>query len=1047
MHPSRSSTAARFRTRATRIITAATLVTSAVLVPVSASAAAPIVVDDFSGTQIAAPAVTLSDGGGTSTMPTSTALDGAHRFELFGNGNSVTSASLAYTFAEVDLTSAGSNTQFMVGLDSVTRGPDLPDGQTAVSAQIEVSDAHGAVGQYSTGFANVADFDLVLNFDCTAGSTVCFSGNIDFTRVTGITLTFFYPSNYDSGRSTVVVIDELRTTPTGGSQPPAPAPAITLDTPTTSGTVWAEGSTELVYSVDFRSNGANAEMATVDLSGSSLETTGSLAASITDISGSGGSFEITVGVTSGSGSLRVVVPAGSGTDTWGQSSTTAESSAVSIEQGTTPAIEAQSFTVHHGQDDESTLAASGTPTPTFGATTALPAGFTLAADGTLSASDAAVGTYAFTVQVTNPLGVDQATVNVTVDELAFTSAAAATFDSTQESDFTVTWEAPDGTTISGYDQLPAGLTATPGGNSLTISGMPDRAGSGVTVLPLVLTPVAGDPVTQDLALTVNAPPLFTGSMDFIATVGEPFSATVTSQGWPVAELTLADALPTGLTFDDNGDGTATISGEATEPAPSSAVTVTADNGSATTSAELTFSVYSEPMIAPLLDQSVEIGTTVSVPLVTSGVPAPVVSASDLPGWITLNGSIASGWALVASPTSSDEAATITLQATNAASSVSTQVSFTPYAVPEVSGPESIVFVAGAPVADDAVYAVSGSPAPDIDVAGLPAGVSAQITDDTVTLEGEPETPGSYSATITATNSYGGSVFDISVTVDEVPAISPIVPVETPVGMSFTKQVRASGQPTPALAATGLPNGVTFTDNGDGTGTISGTAGSPGDSTATITATNRSGAVSTTFALTATAAPQITSDAAVGFESGVADEFTITVEAYPAPTIALVGTLPDGLVFADNGDGTATITGTADVPVRERVKIVADNATDAAEQTLVVTVWNAPEFTSTPTAAFTVGESGQQQISATGFPTPALSLAGTLPAGLTFVDNGDGTGMISGTPASDTAGTFEVNLTATISIAQPTEQTPMAFALLAAGDEVSTQQTLQLTVAP
>src|SRR5690606_15933760 len=147
------------------------------------------------------------------------------------------------------------------GLESVTRGPDLAEGQNAISAQITVTDATGATGQYSTGFSNVTDFDLVLNFECVGGSTVCFSGNVDFTRVTGVTLRFFYPNNYDLERSTVVVIDELRTTPTGGTQPPAPSPAITLATPTTAGTVWASGSTEVVYSVDFRSNGTSAEMA------------------------------------------------------------------------------------------------------------------------------------------------------------------------------------------------------------------------------------------------------------------------------------------------------------------------------------------------------------------------------------------------------------------------------------------------------------------------------------------------------------------------------------------------------------------------------------------------------------------------------------------------------------------------------------------------------------------------------------------------------------------------------------------------------------------
>src|SRR5690606_22372174 len=163
-----------------------------------------------------------------------------------------------------------------------------------------------------------------------------------------------------------------------------------------------------------------------------------------------------------------------------------------------------------------------------------------------------------------------------------------------------------------YDLLPAGLTATRDGNSLVISGTPERAAAGVTVLPLTLTPPTGAPVTQDFSLTVNAPPFFTGPLSFTTIVDAPFSATVTSQGWPIASLALSGALPAGLDFEDNGDGTATISGATTGPAETSMIEVSADNGAADVSATLTFNVYSDAMIAPVADQSVEVGTAVTV---------------------------------------------------------------------------------------------------------------------------------------------------------------------------------------------------------------------------------------------------------------------------------------------------------------------------------------------------------------------------------------------------------------------------------------------------
>ena len=48
---------------------------------------------------------------------------------------------------------------------------------------------------------------------------------------------------------------------------------------------------------------------------------------------------------------------------------------------------------------------------------------------------------------------------------------------------------------------------------------------------------------------------------------------------------------------------------------------------------------------------------------------------------------------------------------------------------------------------------------------------------------------------------------------------------------------------------------------------------------------------------------------------------------------------------------------------------------------------------------------------TGFPTPALSETGALPTGVTFVDNGDGTATLAGTPAAGTGGTYPLTITA------------------------------------
>jgi len=74
------------------------------------------------------------------------------------------------------------------------------------------------------------------------------------------------------------------------------------------------------------------------------------------------------------------------------------------------------------------------------------------------------------------------------------------------------------------------------------------------------------------------------------------------------------------------------------------------------------------------------------------------------------------------------------------------------------------------------------------------------------------------------------------------------------------------------------------------------------------------------------------------------------------------------------------------------------------------------LTSAPTATFTAGTAGSFTVttattqSPTAQEVPSLSIAGKLPAGLTFADNGDGTGTISGTPTA--AGTTTVRVRAT-----------------------------------
>src|SRR5204863_8245359 len=57
------------------------------------------------------------------------------------------------------------------------------------------------------------------------------------------------------------------------------------------------------------------------------------------------------------------------------------------------------------------------------------------------------------------------------------------------------------------------------------------------------------------------------------------------------------------------------------------------------------------------------------------------------------------------------------------------------------------------------------------------------------------------------------------------------------------------------------------------------------------------------------------------------------------------------------------------------------------------------FTSADHVTFTAGVFNTFKVVVTGKPTPGLTEDGVLPAGVTFVDNGDGTATLSGTPTA------------------------------------------------
>ena len=72
---------------------------------------------------------------------------------------------------------------------------------------------------------------------------------------------------------------------------------------------------------------------------------------------------------------------------------------------------------------------------------------------------------------------------------------------------------------------------------------------------------------------------------------------------------------------------------------------------------------------------------------------------------------------------------------------------------------------------------------------------------------------------------------------------------------------------------------------------------------------------------------------------------------------------------------------------------------------------APSITSAASTNFTAGTFGSFTVTTAGSPTAALSKTGAFPGGVNFMDNGNGTATISGTPAANTGG-MQFNFTIT-----------------------------------
>ncbi len=283
---------------------------------------------------------------------------------------------------------------------------------------------------------------------------------------------------------------------------------------------------------------------------------------------------------------------------------------------------------------------------------------------------------------------------------------------------------------------------------------------------------------------------------------------------------------------------------------------------------------------------------------------------------------------------------------------------------------------------------------------------------------KPGTGGVYPLTLTAGTGRFAQPEAFTLTVDQPASFTSPAAVKLAVGEPASFVIKTAGFPSPSLSASGtLPAGMSFTDNGDGTATLAGIP-QPGGSgnSLTITAHNGVGAdAMQTLTITLGQAPTIVSAPTATFGVGQSVQFEVAASPGVPGPIAITehGKLPAGLAFSAGAGGIAMLGGiaAANTGGSYPITLAASTAGFTSTQAFTIIVDQPLAIHSARPAALIVGSAAALRITAAGFPQPSLSTSGALPAGVSFVDNGNGTALLTGVPAPGSAGSYAVTITA------------------------------------
>ncbi|MBB5766024.1 outer membrane autotransporter protein [Xanthomonas arboricola] len=609
-----------------------------------------------------------------------------------------------------------------------------------------------------------------------------------------------------------------------------------------------------------------------------------------------------------------------------------------------------------------TLSASGGTAPytySLGSGT-LPAGLTLASNGTLSGTATVEGSFSFTVTATdaNAFTAAQAYA-LTVAGPNLTLPASTLPAGTAGQAYAATISPATGGTAPYSYALTAGTL--PNGMVLdaatgALSGTPTLSGNfAFTLTASDSTPSPAAQASRNYTLTIAAATLVPGQPTLPPAVrGRPYSQVLTASGG-VAPYTYSVAngrLPAGLTLSGNG----TLSGTPTAEGVFSFAIAVADAGNASTTQAYTFTVDGPNLVLPA--STLPAGTAAQVYAATiapaTGGIAPysyALTAGALPSGIVLD---AATGGLSGTPTSSGTF-NFTLTATDSTPSPAAQASQR-YTVTIAAATLVLAQPTLPPATRGSAYTqvltASGGVAPyrySIASGTLPAGLT--LASDG-TLSGTPTTQGTSSFTIavadagnaSATQAYSFTVSDAApVAVADVAATMSDAAVTVAVTANDTGNIASIGIATAPTNGTAVVNGLelVYTPAAGfvGTDVVSYTVTGSGGTSAPVTVTIAVNARPVAVSVTAAAVP------------GEAQQVDLTRNATGGPFVAaaVVAVLP-----ASAGTATITRTGGTATAAAARASGPSPAAAAMAETpTFMLTFTPNPAFVGQATVQFTL----------------------------------------------------------------------------------------------